>query len=217
MVKSQGNFDILRTGTAGDAAVSLAFFVSDEVSPFNPVWRKRIMQNPKAIATLYRGVLYRSRLEARWSVFFNHLGLNYSYEPEGYELPSGWYLPDFFIRDWDTFVEVKPERSLLPDEVVKGFELQQETGKKIIILVGEPYPKKHVGLMYPSDCLTIGGQFAKCNHCDKGIALVSKGACYPLLDNGCFNVRSKYILTPYLADAYRTAMSARFGEGTANG
>jgi hypothetical protein len=55
----------------------------------------------KAIETRYAGCRFRSRLEARWAVFFDALGFAWEYEPEGYELGElGRYLPDF--RVWDT-------------------------------------------------------------------------------------------------------------------
>lgn len=54
----------------------------------------------RAIQTEYDGKRFRSRLEARWAVFFNNLGINYEYEPEGFELESGHrYLPDFLLKD----------------------------------------------------------------------------------------------------------------------
>jgi len=53
----------------------------------------------KAIETTYKGYRFRSRLEARWGVFFDGLGVKWQYEPEGFELPDGtWYLPDFYIN-----------------------------------------------------------------------------------------------------------------------
>ena len=67
-----------------------------------------------AIQTQYHGYLFRSRLEARWAVFFDACGVKYEYEPEGYDLGGGlMYLPDFLLhgvagRDGgDLFVEVK--------------------------------------------------------------------------------------------------------------
>ena len=52
----------------------------------------------KAIETEYNGHRFRSRLEARWAVFFDALGVEYVYEPEGFTLPSGQeYLPDFKV------------------------------------------------------------------------------------------------------------------------
>lgn len=52
----------------------------------------------KAIETEYGGHRFRSRLEARWAVFFDALGIRYSYEPEGFSLKYGIkYLPDFAL------------------------------------------------------------------------------------------------------------------------
>jgi hypothetical protein len=66
-----------------------------------------------AIETSYGGALFRSRLEARWAVFFDHMLIEWEYEPEGYETPDGRYLPDFRIylrkREHPTALfEVKP-------------------------------------------------------------------------------------------------------------
>lgn len=52
----------------------------------------------KAIETRYKGYRFRSRLEARWAVFFDALGLKWDYEPEGFELAAGRYLPDFRVE-----------------------------------------------------------------------------------------------------------------------
>jgi hypothetical protein len=66
----------------------------------------------KAIETRYAGYLFRSRLEARWAVFFDALKYDWQYEPEGFELVSGKrYLPDFRINlpDGPLWFEIKPE------------------------------------------------------------------------------------------------------------
>ena len=58
-----------------------------------------------AIETNYKGVLFRSRLEARWAAFFDVVGWEWGYEPVDF---SGW-IPDFAIYGHDTvYVEVKP-------------------------------------------------------------------------------------------------------------
>jgi hypothetical protein len=65
----------------------------------------------RPIETLYRGCRFRSRLEARWGVFFETLGVPWHYEPEGFKLLSGaWYLPDFLVdlKDQSLWVEIKP-------------------------------------------------------------------------------------------------------------
>lgn len=67
----------------------------------------------KAIQTHYKGYKFRSRLEARYGVFFDSLGIKWEYEPEGYDLGEhGYYLPDFFLPDYNRYVEIKPR---LPD------------------------------------------------------------------------------------------------------
>lgn len=70
------------------------------------------MRAVKAIQTRYKGYNFRSRLEARWAVFFDALGVEWEYEPEGFELPDGTrYLPDFKCYFNDGVVgwyEIKP-------------------------------------------------------------------------------------------------------------
>lgn len=76
------------------------------------------MTDIRAIETIYKGYRFRSRLEARWAVFFDALGVEYEYEPEGFELGDGMrYLPDFRLKcygtrglggtPFDLYVEVK--------------------------------------------------------------------------------------------------------------
>ena len=43
----------------------------------------------KPIETIYNGYRFRSRLEARWAVFFDACRIKYQYEPEGFELDDG--------------------------------------------------------------------------------------------------------------------------------
>lgn len=53
---------------------------------------------PTPVETFYAGHRFRSRLEARWGVFFDCLGIVWEYEPEGYALgEETWYLPDFLL------------------------------------------------------------------------------------------------------------------------
>jgi hypothetical protein len=57
----------------------------------------------KAIPTIYNGVQFRSRLEAKWAAFFDLLGWPWQYEP--FDL-DGW-IPDFLLGA-DILIEVKP-------------------------------------------------------------------------------------------------------------
>lgn len=62
----------------------------------------------KPIETYYNGYRFRSRLEARWAVFFDALGVKYEYETEGYHFESGInYLPDFYLPEFRCLFEVK--------------------------------------------------------------------------------------------------------------
>lgn len=64
----------------------------------------------KAIETVYKGYRFRSRLEARWAVFFDALGVKWEYEPEGFEIEDGArYLPDFRLatNHGPRWVEIK--------------------------------------------------------------------------------------------------------------
>lgn len=63
----------------------------------------------KAIETRYKGYRFRSRLEAKWAVFFDALGVQWEYEPQGFETPWGPYLPDFCLQGvyGPLWVEVK--------------------------------------------------------------------------------------------------------------
>lgn len=75
-----------------------------------------------AIQTRYAGHHFRSRLEARWAVFFDACGVKWEYEKEGYDLKDysenigdfqlGYYLPDFWLPKLEAWVEIKP---CLPD------------------------------------------------------------------------------------------------------
>ena len=56
----------------------------------------------RAIPTYYKGINFRSRLEARWAIIFDRLGIDWHYETEGYDIQidEGYtirYLPDFLL------------------------------------------------------------------------------------------------------------------------
>lgn len=78
----------------------------------------------KPIETIYNGYRFRSRLEARWAVAFDVMGLNYEYEHEGYEFIEDngnkiFYLPDFHVTLEDgrkMFIEVKASMEEMTDE-----------------------------------------------------------------------------------------------------
>ena len=61
-----------------------------------------------AIKTVYRGIEFDSRLEAKWAAFFDVLGCDWEYHP--CDLP-GWF-PDF--QAFGVLCEVKPFTELCP-------------------------------------------------------------------------------------------------------
>lgn len=79
----------------------------------------------QAIETRYKGYRFRSRLEARWAVFFDTLGATWEYEAQGMKVSrrlfNPWanehfnYLPDFWLPKAELYCEVKG--SLSSDEL----------------------------------------------------------------------------------------------------
>lgn len=93
----------------------------------------------KAIETVYNGYRFRSRLEARWAVFFDKLGVPYEYEKEGFDLGTdGWYLPDFWLPEQKCWIEIKAE-SPTDQEEAKATRLAKDDGKHVFIFWG-PVP-----------------------------------------------------------------------------
>lgn len=76
--------------------------------------RKHIQPKP----TRYAGILFESRMEAKWAVIFDHCQnvFNWEYEPQTFiKRPENWeYTPDFYITGFDRgrkqalYVECKP-------------------------------------------------------------------------------------------------------------
>jgi hypothetical protein len=82
----------------------------------------------KPIETYYNGYRFRSRLEARWAVFFDAAGIKYQYEPEGFDVGDGvLYLPDFRLHNIQgrggptVWVEVKGQMTAEDARKIKMF------------------------------------------------------------------------------------------------
>ena len=92
----------------------------------------------KPIETTYNGYRFRSRLEARWAVFFDALGVKYEYEKEGYDLgEAGWYLPDFWLPQSEMWAEVKAVE-YTPNDLQKCHVLAAKTHHMTLLLCGVP-------------------------------------------------------------------------------
>jgi hypothetical protein len=196
----------------------------------------------KAIETTYAGYRFRSRLEARWAVFFDTLGMPWRYEVEGYDLPSGRYLPDFQIQgcllgdDRQIWVEVKG--SLGHDEFIRlcraASELpsagREPLSPQILILGDVPRPGKtwsHIRLETSSEYLVSRGVVFE-GGAEPRIAPLGEGVPYrhrwfgKMAESETAALRRSFIeagaeprllVDPEVDEAYRAARAARFEYG----
>jgi hypothetical protein len=174
------------------------------------------MADLKPIETKYAGCRFRSRLEARWAVFFDHLGVKWEYEKEGYDLgEAGWYLPDFWLPEQECWVEIKPSQPFGEDAVAKCSALAAATGHPCLLFGGNP-PLNHertgIAFGWELDGETIGPcpvTICNCQKCER-IAISaewwSRCWCAP----GCEGYKSRCNATDAAAEAAR---SARFEHG----
>ena len=105
------------------------------------------MTTTGAIETRYAGCRFRSRLEARWAVFFASLRVPWEYEPQGFVVDGRPYLPDFLLTDCGTWVEVKGDEGeldhglmLAAAERLPQRNCKQERGPRLLILGPIPEP-----------------------------------------------------------------------------
>lgn len=191
------------------------------------------MPRINAKETFYKGYRFRSRLEARWAVFFDALGVKYEYEPQGFMLPSGkCYLPDFKIKcygtrgdfcntPFDLWIEVKGEMTQEDADKIHEFAGQivyydQWSMYKIenpVLVVGNiPDPYAYFDSMY---------NYKEMN----GIRIYPWNyetidgdyyAAYPAVKDGRFYLDGADYMTmnPYvIRDAFIKARQARFEHG----
>ena len=103
----------------------------------------------RAIDTIYNDRRFRSRLEARWAVFFDEMSLPYLYEPEGFQLGEIRYLPDFSLPNGIRFadegkhrqniwIEIKPNAQLDDSDRQKITQFVKQTGYSLLLIAGEP-------------------------------------------------------------------------------
>lgn len=186
------------------------------------------MTTIRAIETRYAGCRFRSRLEARWAVFFDALRIEWQYEPEGFDLPSGWYLPDFLLTlgGGQAWFEVKSttdiEDSRWGDLATSSRPLyvsgelpdpRMVTSSSIDNHRMEAMPVTWGGQGFPQD---FGHVFCVCPHCAAvGIQFEGRsnriGCCAQALrENDDLHHSANH---PRILGAYRAARSARFEHG----
>ena len=121
------------------------------------------MPERKGIPTMYRGVLMRSRTEARWAALFDELGWDWSYEP--IDLP-GW-IPDFVLRlpHAPLLVEIKSTSEGFKDAMAKA---DRSGHKGEIVLLGCDLgflTKGHIREDYRGEACWYQVDFFECLSC----------------------------------------------------
>ena len=102
----------------------------------------------QAKPTLYAGYRFRSKLEAKWAVFFDELKIPYQYEPEAFVCSDGsQYTPDFFLpksylRDWNSiglYLEIKPFGWQYEDKYADRIASAFGENDNLVLFSGEPF------------------------------------------------------------------------------
>lgn len=185
----------------------------------------------KPIETVYNGYRFRSRLEARYAVFFDTLGVKYEYEKEGYLLDRSLhpshsyfanrkgtvtYLPDFWLPEHDCFVEIKGEE-ITDDEREKAILLAYTLEKNVYIFVGnisvpdwDIEPKDEV--FFGDGGMDYDHVWCECSFCGM-IGIQYCGYADRLVCKHEGPGRVSNYSTPRLIAAYTAARQARFEHG----
>lgn len=164
----------------------------------------------KAIETKYGGCRFRSRTEARWAVFFDALGLKWEYEKEGFELPSGWYLPDFWIPEWRAWVEVKGEEPTHREQSLAQ-ELCEALHQRVMVVVGTPEAgaeQIQSAMLLKLILAEVEDEFVLCNSINQWVHYVM-----PLPDRHISSDSAFPVVTRRIKAAATKARSARFERG----
>ncbi len=168
----------------------------------------------KAIETVYNGYKFRSRLEARWAVFFDTLGIKYGYEYEGYDLDGLWYLPDFWLHKDGCFIEIKPSE-LTKQEVCKAEQLTIKSQRPCFVFTGSVGLGEHtIAACMPSIGWFIYDKLAVCTLCNSLwlVASYTDQFTHPY-DCAHLEASQPVFNHPRLIAAYTAARSARFEHG----
>jgi len=113
------------------------------------------------IETRYAGCKFRSRLEARWAVFFDKLNIAWEYEPQGFLVNNTPYLPDFLLPALQTWIEVKGAETELDHNLMMEAPAwlprkRSGDGAELIILGPIPEPGSWAWLSVTNDTKLVG-------------------------------------------------------------
>lgn len=93
-----------------------------------------MVNNIKAIPTLYKGIEFRSQLEAKVALFFDECGIKYQYEPDNFTDGEHGYRPDFYLPDVDAYAEVKGKRPGYENEILKAISFVGDEIKALVLI-----------------------------------------------------------------------------------
>ena len=175
-------------------------------------------QTIKAIETVYKGYRFRSRLEARWAVFYDALGIEWEYEKEGFEFWDGSrYLPDFYLKDYG-WIEIKGIEPTQEEKRLANF-LGQVTGRPVYIFFGSIPEPGSLGyfrddglsayIIYPN--WDVMFEWCRCQSCGK-LGIQFEGRTSRI----CKHTSDDHGMLwddPVINAAYQKARSARFEHG----
>ena len=179
------------------------------------------------IPTVYRGVTFRSRLEARWAVFWDALEVPWLYEPEPLSVNGRLYLPDFFLpsahglgsSSRGLYVEIKPRELSAAER--SFFEGASDLADRLLVLNGSCWPHQHGAFLvdahgghsFDSSHWDEDAFFGQCRRCGRPW-LVSLDFWWALwgCKPDCTNFGDKMPVEP--VTAYVVARAARFWVGS---
>lgn len=111
---------------------------------------KRTNHTIRPLATKYKGKKYRSRTEARWSIFFDEMKVPFQYEPKVFRTPQGGYLPDFLLWPGSiaaSWIEVKGPEPIERD-YIRAASVAAQSRTPLRFLVGSvPTETKVAGIL----------------------------------------------------------------------
>ncbi len=164
----------------------------------------------KPLPTYYQGRKFRSRLEARWAVFFDAVGIRWTYEPEGYLVYGHGYLPDYHLTDLGLFVEIKPELAEANKILYQG--LADMGYGTLLLLQGSVWIGEYEGTLFRQNLPPIPGlvwAVGRCDHSEIWLARPRDSFSFPLTKN----VNGDYFpltANDWLARCYRHASGYEF-------
>lgn len=173
----------------------------------------------KVKQTWYKGILFRSRTEARWAKLFDCLDIKWDYENEGFVMSNGTcYLPDFFLPSFESgmFVEVKGEFTQAEKELCR--DLCYESGIKVLLAEGTPDMREYQFLVKNTkeDCVDYFIGLPNANKAEFENRMFAETGLSDLFTFKISEENMMQINVEYLK-AIRDARSARFEHGENGG